>query len=318
MHYLITGGSGFIGSHLVEHLSEDHAVTVLDNLSTGRIENIQHLVKNDSITFVQGSVLDLHLLKTLGEDIDGIFHEAAIPSVPRSVRDPQTSHAVNCTGTLNVLIAARDLGVRRVVYASSSSVYGDTPTLPKKKGMPPNPKSPYAIAKLTGEHYARVFSELYGLSTASLRYFNVYGPRQDPASEYAAVVPRFITRALRGESPIIYGDGHQTRDFTYVGDVVEANVRAMKSTAEGAFNIACGHRTDLLTLAETIMAVIGTRLDPLHEPPRPGDIQDSLADITAARDAFGFSPQYTVEEGVQETVAWYREIISRDRGPSAP
>ncbi|MCX6693586.1 MAG: SDR family oxidoreductase [Methanomicrobiales archaeon] len=307
MHYLITRGSGFIGSHLAERLYEDHAVTVLDDLSTGRIENIQHLVTNGSIIFVQGSVFDLPLLKTHDEDIDGIFHEAAIPSVVRSVRDPQTSHAVNCNGTLNILIAARDLGVRRVVYAPSSSVYGDTPKLPKKEDMPPNPKSPYAIAKLTGKHYARVFSELYGLSTASLRYFNVYGPRQDPASEYAAVVPRFITRALRGEPPIIYGDGHQTRDFTYVGDVVDANVDAMESTAEGAFNIACGHRTDLLSLAATIMAVIGTKLDPIHEPPRPGDIQDSLADITAARDAFGFSHQYTVEEGVQETVAWYRE-----------
>jgi len=306
LRYVVTGGAGFIGSHIAESLSKKHEVIILDNLFTGKRENIESLLDKITIEFVEGSITDSSLLHDLFQNADGIFHQAAIPSVPRSIEDPAATNEANITGTLNVLIAAKDCGVKKVVYASSSSVYGDTPTLPKVESMTPNPKSPYAVSKLAGEYYCRVFTEVYGLETVSLRYFNVFGPRQDPKSEYAAVIPRFITRILDGEPPIIYGDGQQTRDFTYVKDVVQANVKAMQSNACGVFNVAYNQRINLLQLADLIMGYTGINVRPFHEAARPGDIKDSLADISAARKAFGYSPEYTVKTGLEETIEWFR------------
>ncbi|MDN7025422.1 SDR family oxidoreductase [Methanoculleus sp. FWC-SCC1] len=306
MRYIVTGGSGFIGSNLADELAREHDVVIIDNISTGRRVNSEHLLENEHVTFAEGSVTDLALLQDLFAGADGVFHQAAIPSVPRSVNDPISSNEANVTGTLNVLVAAKDCGVRKVVAASSSSVYGDTPVLPKHEGMQPNPLSPYAVSKLADEYYGKVFSELYGIQTVFLRYFNVFGPRQDPNSEYAAVIPKFITRLLENRPPTIYGDGGQTRDFTFVRDVVQANIRAMESDAEGVFNIACGRRISLNDLAATLMDIIGVRVDPVYEPARAGDVRDSLADISRAREAFGYDPQYTVEEGLAETVDWFR------------
>jgi UDP-glucose 4-epimerase len=306
VRFVVTGGAGFIGSHLVEHLIDDHEVVVIDNLFSGSLENIDAFL--DRVEFIQGSITDDSVLVRACEGADGIFHQAAIASVPRSINNPLRTHEANATGTLKVLLSARDAGVRKVVFASSSSVYGDTPTLPKIETMRPEPKSPYAISKLTGEHYCRVFSHLYGLQTVALRYFNVFGPRQDPKSEYAAVIPRFITRILHKEPPIIYGDGHQTRDFTYVKDVVQANIQAMKGDAQGVFNIASHQRTDLLTLASIIMDEIGIALVPIHQPPRPGDVRDSFADINAANQTFHYSPNYTLQSGLRETISWYRSL----------
>jgi UDP-glucose 4-epimerase len=308
MKYIVTGGAGFIGSHIVEELAlQDHEVVIVDNLFSGKMENIRPFLKKKNVTFVKGSITDLPVLKKLSEGADGIFHEGAIASVPRSIADPLASNEANVTGTLNVLIAARDCGVRKVLFASSSSVYGNTPTLPKHEDMAPNPLSPYAVSKLTGEHYLKVFSEVYGLKTLSLRYFNVFGPRQDPKSEYAAVIPRFITTILRRESPTIYGDGGQTRDFTYVKDVVQANIRAMESDAEGVFNVAYCKRIDLNELAGMIMEITGITVPLVYEPPRTGDVRDSLADIRRAQDAFSYAPEYTVKTGLTETIAWYRK-----------
>ncbi len=306
MRYIVTGGSGFIGSNLADELARKHDVVILDNISTGRRVNSEHLLDNERVTFVEGSITDLALLQDLFAGADGVFHQAAIPSVPRSVNDPVSSNEANVTGTVNVLVAAKDCGVRKVVAASSSSVYGDTPVLPKHEAMQPNPLSPYAVSKLADEYYGKVFSELYGIQTVFLRYFNVFGPRQDPNSEYAAVIPKFITRLLANRPPTIYGDGEQTRDFTFVRDVVQANIRAMESDAQGVFNIACGRRISLNDLASILMDIIGVRVDPVYEPVRPGDVRDSLADISRAREAFGYDPQYAVEEGLAETVDWFR------------
>lgn len=281
-------------------------MVILDNLSTGKRENIGFLLDMENVEFVEGSITDATLLHDVFQNAEGIFHQAAIPSVPRSIENPAATNEANVTGTLHVLIAAKDCGVKKVVYASSSSVYGDTPTLPKVESMPPNPKSPYAVSKLAGEYYCRVFSGVYGLDTVSLRYFNVFGPRQDPMSQYAAVIPRFITRILDGKPPVIFGDGKQTRDFTYVKDVVQANVKAMQSNASGVFNVAYNQRINLLELADLIMEYTGIRVRPVHEAARPGDIKDSLADISAARKAFGYSPDYTVKTGLQETIEWFR------------
>jgi UDP-glucose 4-epimerase len=306
MKYIVTGGAGFIGSHIAEALARDHDVTVLDDLSSGNTRNIRQLVEDKEIEFVRGSVTDLRLLHDIFDSADGIFHQAAIASVPRSVRNPAATNEANITGTLNVAIAARDSGAKKIVYASSSSVYGETPTLPKREEMPPDPLSPYAVSKLSGELYLKVFSDLYGLPAVSLRYFNVFGPRQDPDSEYAAVIPKFITRVLGNRPPIIYGDGGQTRDFTYVKDVVQANVKAMESRANGVFNVAYGQRITLNQLAELIMEIAGNRIDPIYDAPRPGDIRDSLADIGRARTAFGYDPEFTVRTGLEETILWYR------------
>jgi nucleoside-diphosphate-sugar epimerase len=215
LKYVITGGAGFIGSHIAEYLSTDHEVVIIDNLFSGKVENITHLLSDERVEFIQGSITSPDIFSEVFEGADGVFHQAAIPSVPRSIANPVPTNEANITGTLNVLLAAKDQAVRKVVFASSSSVYGDTPTLPKHEGMKPSPKSPYAVTKLTGEYYSQVFHEVYGLQAVALRYFNVFGPRQDPKSEYAAVIPKFITRILGGQPPVIYGDGKQTRDFTY-------------------------------------------------------------------------------------------------------
>ncbi|NLL11681.1 MAG: SDR family oxidoreductase [Methanomicrobiales archaeon] len=302
MKYIITGGAGFIGSHIAEELSRNHEIIIIDNLFSGKESNIASF----PVQFKQGTITDLPFLMEVFKGADGVFHQAAITSVPRSVKSPLPTHEVNCTGTLNVLLAARDSGVRKVVCASSSSIYGDTPVLPKDETMIPSPLSPYGISKLTGEHYARVFSELYGLQTVSLRYFNVFGPRQDPQSEYAAVIPKFITKILGHESPVIYGDGSQTRDFTFVKDVVLANIQAMESSVEGIFNIAYQDRIDLNALAAMIMDIVGIHVPVLYEPPRPGDIHDSLADVRKAKESFGYEPKYTVRTGIEQTVDWFR------------
>jgi len=311
MKVVVTGGAGFIGSNLAEELSKKHDVIIIDNLSTGRMENLDEII--NKVNFIKGSITDQELLRKAFAGADTVFHQAAMPSVQRSIDDPIASNEANVDGTLNVLVAARDCGVGKVVYASSSSVYGDTPTLPKKEDMMPNPKSPYAVSKLAGEYYCRVFSEVYGLSTACLRYFNVYGPRQDPQSQYSAVIPIFVTKILAGEPPIILGDGTQTRDFTFVKDVVTANILAMESEAEGVFNIACGHRVSLNELAANIMEIADTRLDSIYDKPRLGDIKDSLADISSARNEMGYEPSFDLNSGLEETIKWFRRNQIQER-----
>ena len=305
MRVAITGGAGFIGSNIAEELSKekDNEIIIVDDLSTGKMENLRKFDQN--INLVRGSITDLNLLKGVFKDTDYVFHQAAIPSVPRSIKDPIASNNANVNGTLNVLVAARDCNVKKVVYASSSSVYGDTPELPKRERMTPNPLSPYAVTKLLGEYYCNVFNDIYGLKTVSLRYFNVYGPRQDPYSDYAAVIPKFINRVSENKPPVIYGDGEQTRDFTFVKDVVRANILAAKSDAEGVYNIANGNRISINELANRIMALIGNNLTPIHVDPREGDIKHSLADISEAKKNLGYEPQYSLEEGLRGTVEWF-------------
>jgi Nucleoside-diphosphate-sugar epimerases len=307
MKYIVTGGAGFIGSHIVDFLSHrGDEIIVIDNLSSGTIENISTLTTSSAVTFVRGSVSDLALLEKTFSDADGIFHEAAVTSVQESVKDPFTTHNVNSTGTLNVLIAARNQGIKKVVFASSAAIYGDNPVLPKKEGMSPAPLSPYAISKITGEYYCNVFSSLYRLPTVCLRYFNVYGDRQDPLSEYAAVIPRFISRLLNKESPLIFGDGEQTRDFIFIDDVVQANILSMDSRAEGIFNIAGGERISLNVLATHLCELTGSSLAPQYLPQRQGDIIHSVADISRARSELKFTPQVSIKEGLQKTLVWYR------------
>jgi UDP-glucose 4-epimerase len=303
MKYLITGGAGFIGSHIAEALAGKHEIVILDDLFSGKMQNLNSF--KTSIRFVQGSVTDFPLLKEICTGADGIFHEAAIASVPRSINNPLATNDANITGTLNVLVAAKECGVRKIVFASSSSVYGDTPTLPKREDMEPCPLSPYAVSKHAGEQYMKVFANLYGLKTVSLRYFNVFGPRQDPNSDYAAVIPKFITRILNDQSPVIFGDGKQTRDFTFVKDVVQANCKAMESTAEGVYNIAYNQSIDLNALAHLIMEILGKKVPVLYDRPRAGDVLNSLADITRAKNVFNYVPEYTVKTGLQETIPWY-------------
>lgn len=299
MKIVITGGAGFIGSNLAEELSKDNEIIVLDDLFAGKLSNIRDL----DIKFVKGSITDLDLLQKLFKDVEYVFHQAAIASVPRSINDPVASNNANINGTLNVLVAAKDSGVKKVICASSSSVYGDTPELPKREEMKPTPKSPYAITKLAGEYYSTVFSEVYGLKTVSLRYFNVYGPKQDPSSEYAAVIPKFIRKAQENKPPIIYGDGEQTRDFTFVKDVVNANILALER-GEGVFNIASGSRISINELADKIIAMYGKSLKPIHESPRPGDVKHSLADISKAEKELRYKPEYVLEEGLRETIEY--------------
>jgi UDP-glucose 4-epimerase len=310
MRYIVTGGAGFIGSSLADRLvADDHDVVIIDDLSSGRRENIEHILDHPGVTFVEGSITDLDLLLDVSVGADGIFHQAAIASVPRSVADPLETNEVNVTGTVNLLWAAKECGVPAVVAASTSAIYGNSPVFPKEESMTPEPLSPYAVSKLAGEHYGRVFSDLYGIRTVFLRYFNVYGPRQDPNSEYAAVIPKFITRLLKGNPPIIYGDGEQTRDFIFVADVVRANIMAMESSASGVFNIAGGSRISLNQLASILSTVTGVNHRPVYDPPRVGDVRDSVAAISSAREAFGFSPAYTLDDGLRETVAWFRKMM---------
>lgn len=300
---IVTGGAGFIGSHIAEGLiNEGCCVTVIDNLSTGRMSNIAHLPQNKQLQFIEGSVTDRQLLQKAFKGGEVVFHQAAIPSVPRSISDPISIHEANATGTLNVLATAKDEGIKKVIYASSSSVYGDSPALPKREDMTTNPLSPYAVSKLTGEHYCCVFNQVYGLAIACLRYFNVYGPRQDPNSEYAAVIPRFISAVLAGKPPIIYGDGEKTRDFTFVQDVVTANIMASNNDATGVFNIGGGQRIDITDLAHLIIKLMGREdIRPIYENERTGDIKHSLADITKSK-TFGYSPSFSLSDGLQLTI----------------
>ncbi len=303
--FLVTGGAGFIGANLVESLLRAGiAVRVLDNLTTGRSSNIDEF--RSDIEFIEGDIRDLSTLESAMDGVDVVFHEAALPSVPRSLADPILCNEVNVGGTLNVLIAARAAGVGRLVYASSSSVYGDTPALPKVESMAPLPLSPYAVSKLAGERYCHAFTSSFGLPTISLRYFNVFGPRQDPDSTYAAVVPKFISAMAEGRQPIIYGDGKQCRDFTFVDDVVEANLIASKADAavSGCFNVAPGNRTSLLELVGKLNRILGTAIDPVHEPARKGDIRDSQAGVGLIREMLGFTPSFTLENGLQRTIEY--------------
>jgi len=285
---------------------------VLDDFSTGRRESLAHSLQY--IDLIRGDLRDLPTVRQAVEGVDYALHQAALPSVPRSINDPLTTHMTNTTGTLHVLVAARDAKVRRMVCASSSSIYGDSPALPKQEDMPALPKSPYAVSKLAGEGYCRAFTEVYGLETVCLRYFNVFGPRQDPASQYAAVIPRFITAMLRGDVPTIYGDGYQSRDFTYVSNVVDANLlaAAAPSVAGRVFNVACGQRHSLLNLVAILNDVLGTQIVPAHTAPRPGDVRHSLADITAAQEIMGYRAEVDFEEGLRRTVAWYRARMTAE------
>ncbi len=302
----ITGGAGFIGSNLAEELATSNSVIIIDDLSTGKKENIVGLIEKDNVRFIQGSILVLGLLQECFRGVDFVFHLAALPSVPRSIKDPQATNEVNITGTLNVLLAARDNKVKKVIYSSSSSVYGDTPILPKKEDLLPCPQSSYAVTKLCGEYYCQVFQQVYSLNTICLRYFNVYGPRQDPNSQYAAVVPRFISRALEGKPPIIFGDGEQTRDFTFVKDAVEVSILAAESDATGVFNIGSGNRVTINDLAKLIARLLATSAKLIYQEPRPGDIRHSLADISKARQ-IGYNPQYSLEEGLKGTIReWHQ------------
>lgn len=300
---VVTGGLGFIGSHIVEKLCEENEVVIVDNESTGNIENILHL-KNPNIDLSLGDINSINL-NEIFEDCDYVFHQAALPSVPRSIKDPVKSNEANITGTLKVLKAASDSEVKKVVFASSSSVYGDTPKLPKVETMPINPKSPYAITKATGEMYCKVFEEIYGLQTIALRYFNVFGPRQDPNSQYAAVIPKFITSIMNDESPTIYGDGTQSRDFTFVKNVVNANILAAESKETGNFNIACGRRIVLNDLISMINELLGKNIDPKYVDSRPGDIKHSLADINAAK-SFGYNVEDKFKEELEDTIQFFR------------
>lgn len=304
MNVVVTGGAGFIGSHLTERLVGDgHRVTVIDNLCTGRRENLAAVA--GEIRFVEGDLRDPALLRDALRGAEVVYHQAALPSVARSIADPLESHEVNVTGTLNVLQAARKLGVRRVIYAGSSSVYGDTPTLPKREDMPVNPRSPYAVSKLAGEMYCRAFHRVYGLETVVLRYFNVFGPRQDPQSQYASVIPRFIHLIRHGEAPTVYGDGNQTRDFTYIDNAVEANVLAAHQplAAEPFYNVGCDRQTSINELISLLHTALRSVVPPQYLPPRAGDVRDSLADISRARDELGYRPLISVDEGVRLTVA---------------
>jgi UDP-glucose 4-epimerase len=305
---LVTGGGGFIGSHIAERLCRDgHEVVVLDNFSTGRRENLVHL--GSDIRLIEGDIQSYERVHNAVKDCEVVYHQAALPSVPRSIQDPLTSNAANVIGTLNVLLAARDSGIMRVVYASSSSVYGAEPTLPKHEGLPTMPISPYAVAKLAGEGYCRSFTHVYGLEAVALRYFNVFGPRQDPTSQYSAVIPRFITACLEGRQPTVFGDGQQSRDFTYVENVVDANLLAANvgGVSGEAYNVACGERISLNQVIEEISDITGRHLSPRYEAPRAGDVRHSLADFSRAERAFGYRPTTTFRQGLERLIAEYEE-----------
>jgi UDP-glucose 4-epimerase len=307
--YLVTGGAGFIGSHIAEALlGRGHRVRVLDNFSTGRTGNLSFGKAAGALTVIEGDVRDARAVTEAVRGVDAVFHEAALPSVQRSVDDPATSHAVNVEGTVTVLEAARTLGVPRFVYAGSSSAYGESPTLPKKEEMAPAPLSPYAVSKLVGEYYCQVYARLYGMHTVSLRYFNVFGPRQDPASPYAAVIPLFIEAILDARAPTIYGDGGQTRDFTYIENVVTANLRALDAPALGGevLNVATGERVSLMDVLSMLGKILGRAVVPELAPPRAGDVRHSLADITRAREVLGYAPTVSLEEGLRLTAAHMR------------
>lgn len=312
--YVVTGGAGFIGSHIAERLiREGHTVRVIDNLLTGKPENLDYLRSLDGdLTIYESSITDLESLRPVMDGVEVVFHQAALPSVPRSIEDPLETHEHCVTGTLNVLIAARDAGVRRVVYAASSSAYGDQPGEHKVETMNPDPISPYGAAKLMGEYYCRVFTEAYGLETVALRYFNVFGARQDPTSTYAAVIPKFITMMLQDQRPTIFGDGTQTRDFTYIDNVVHGNLLASEApdAAGQMMNLATGGQISLLDLVANLNDILGTELAPLHLDERPGDILHSRAGIDRAIELLDFSPVVDFHEGLKRTVDWYKQQLN--------
>ncbi|MGZ5453541.1 MAG: SDR family oxidoreductase [Candidatus Aminicenantales bacterium] len=306
--YLVTGGAGFIGSHIAETLvKRGDEVRVLDDLSTGKKENLAGIA--GKIEFIQGDIRDLATCRRAVEGVGTVFHEAALASVVRSVADPILNDAINVGGTLNMLVAAKDAGVLSFVLASSSAVYGSDPALAKVEGREGKPLSPYGVSKFVDEKYVQIFHVLHGLNAVALRYFNVFGPRQDPSSEYSAVIPLFITKMLRGERPTIYGDGEQSRDFIFVGDVVRANLAAAASAraAGEAINVACGLGTTVNGLLEAVNDVLETKIEAVHAAPRPGDILHSKADISKAGRLMGFSPERSFFEGLRETVAWYKQ-----------
>ncbi len=300
---VVTGGAGFIGSHLAEKLqNRGYYVVVLDDLSTGKRANIDRVLKNNSVEFVEGSVTDLPLLQKLFGGIDYVFHQAALARVPFSIENPLSANEVNITGTLNVLLAARDNKVKKVVFASSSSIYGDTEVLPQHEAMIPNPLSPYALTKLAGEYYCSIFRNIFKLNTICLRYFNVYGPRQDPHSQYAMVIPAFIDRISSGTPPVIFDDGEQSRDFTFIQDVVNANIRAAESDANGVFNIGGGKNITINRLAELIIKLLQKDIRPVYDKPRLGDVKHTLADISKAK-LFGYEPEWSLEDGLKKIIA---------------
>jgi len=307
--YLVTGGAGFIGSHLVEELiRRGERVRVLDNFLTGKRENLMPFL--GAIELIEGDIRDYETCLRAANGVDYVLHQAALPSVPRSIQDPQTTDSINTRGTLNMLLASARSRVKRLVFASSSSVYGDEEELPMREGKEGNPLSPYAVSKLVGEKYCRLFYSLYRLPTVSLRYFNIFGPRQDPSSQYAAVIPNFITLVLQGKSPRVFGDGEQSRDFTHVANVVEANLLAAESgeqAAGEAFNIACAERVTVNSLIAQIMDITGSRVQAVYEPPRSGDIKHSYADISKAGRLIGYQPRVGFREGLNRTVSWYME-----------
>jgi len=305
--FLVTGGAGFIGSNICRRLvAEGCSVRVLDNLLTGKRSNLADVI--DRIDFIEADMGDAEVARAAMKDVDVVLHQGALPSVPLSVDDPASTHRHCVDATFNVLMAARDAGVKRLVYAASSSAYGDAPTSPKVETMPTSPLSPYAVGKLVGEYYNSVFSKVFGLETISLRYFNVFGPYQDPTSQYAAAIPAFVTAILKDEPPTIYGDGEQSRDFTYIDNVVEANLRAARAekTQGEVVNIACGEATTVNAIIELINELLGKNVKPVYEPPRAGDVKHSLADITAARNLIGFEPVVPFRQGLEKAIDWYR------------
>jgi nucleoside-diphosphate-sugar epimerase len=320
VRYLVTGGAGFIGSHLVEYLAaEGHTIVVLDDFSTGKRENLEGM--RGAIEIIEGSVTDTATCARACRGVDFVLHQAALASVPRSLRDPAATHNANATGTLNVLLAARDAGVRRVVYAASSSAYGNTTELPKHESMVPRPLSPYAVSKLAGEQYCRALHASFGIETVALRYFNIFGPRQDPASQYAAVVPKFIAAAQANEGPVIYGDGDQTRDFTYVANAVHANMAACSAPATACgevFNVGCGTRISVNELWRRIAALFECSTPPRYVPARAGDVRDSLASLDRSRQSLGYAPIMSIDDGLRHTVEWYTVRQAPAEGTTEP
>lgn len=317
--FLVTGGAGFIGSNLVKYLIKNGAgkVSVLDNLETGFLENIEEFIQHPSFTFRKGEITDLQTCLESTSEVDIVFHEAALGSVPRSIKDPLATNHTNVNGFLNMLFAAKENKVGRFIYAASSSAYGDSQVLPKKEENTGKPLSPYAVTKVVNEMYAEVFGKTYRMETIGLRYFNVFGPKQNPEGAYAAVIPRFIQKILRGEAPVIEGDGSQTRDFTYVDNVIQANIKAALTTNPQAinqiFNIAVGERTSLLELCENLKKLSGNKINPVFSPPRKGDIKDSLAEISKARDLLDYKPIIHFHEGLQTTFNWFKNRYEQEK-----
>jgi UDP-glucose 4-epimerase len=307
MKYLITGGAGFIGSNIAEELvKRGHQVRVLDNFSTGSMENLQEIA--DKIEIIEGDIRYYYAVREAVDGVDFVLHQAALPSVPRSISDPIASNDAGVNGTLNILHAAKDAKVKRVVFASSSSIYGNSPTLPKQEDMTPNPLSPYAVSKLAAEKYCQVFANIYGLHTIALRYFNVFGPRQNPDSQYSAVIPKFIKAMLKGKQPVIYGDGEQSRDFTYIQNTIEVNIRATEADCPPGvvMNSAVHQRITLNQLVEKINAYLGTNIQPIYTDPRPGDVKHSFADITRLKEYLDYEPSVLFDEGLARTIEWYK------------